>query len=83
MALFATLFEYSESELRERGQALMRALEAQPSLVIHRAPSPDYDALLHSHAPSAELAVISGGHWIHIEHPDAFAERLHTFIESL
>jgi pimeloyl-ACP methyl ester carboxylesterase len=83
MALWAALFEYSEAELRARGEALMSALAGQPTLVIDHAPSPDYHALLRSHAPDAEIVVIAGSHWIHIEHPDAFTERVRQFIESV
>jgi pimeloyl-ACP methyl ester carboxylesterase len=83
LALWAAVFEYSEDELRERGIALMRSLDVQPSLVIAAAEAAEYHAILATHAPSARVEVIQGSHWIHVEHPRRFTELVQAFIADL
>ncbi len=83
MALWAALFEYNEAELRERGEALMQALGTLPALAIDHAEAPEYHALLRSHAPGVQIAVIPGSHWVHMEHPEAFNTAVRAFVATV
>jgi pimeloyl-ACP methyl ester carboxylesterase len=83
LGLWAALFEYSADELRERGESLIRALAAQPALVISRAEDPEYDTMVRRLAPNAELEAMPGSHWIHLEHLAAFVDRVRQFIATL
>ena len=83
LGLWAALFEYSESELRERGEALMRAIGTIPALVLDRADAPEYHAMLRKLAPSVQVEVMTGSHWIHLEHRDAFIDRVQEFVATV
>jgi pimeloyl-ACP methyl ester carboxylesterase len=83
LGLWAALFEYSADEPRDRGESLIRALGAQPALVISRAEDPGYDAMIRKLAPEAALEVIPGSHWIHLEHTARFVDSVRQFIASL
>jgi pimeloyl-ACP methyl ester carboxylesterase len=83
LALWAALFEYTETELRERGQALMRAIGTVPALVLERMKLPEYHGALRNVAPTAQVEVMPGSHWIHLEHRAAFIERVRALVESV
>ncbi len=82
-AFWATLFEYTDSELAGVSERGMRALGLQPSLTIESSPQSAYHARLAELAPSAQKAVIESGHWIHLERPAEFRSVLGDFIHSL
>ncbi len=83
LGLWALMFEFTLDEISERADALMAALGRQPSLSIESAPAPEYHAALAKLAPSARTAVITSGHWIHLEQPAAFRAAVRAFLGSL
>lgn len=82
-ALWAPLFEYSDTELAGFSERLMRAMGTQPSLSLESSPQPEYHARLVALAPSTQTAVIEAGHWIHLERPDDFYRAVGGFIGGL
>ena len=82
-ALWAALFEYTLDEIEAMGERMIRAFGNQPTLTIEAQPNPDYHALVRSLAPAAKTAVIEGGHWIHLEHPEAFRAELRRFLAEV
>jgi len=82
-ALWAVLFEYTLDEIEVMGERMIRAFANQPTLTIEAQPNPDYHALVRSLAPATKTAVIEGGHWIHLEHPEAFRAELRRFLAEV
>ena len=82
-ALWAALFEFSDGEIAVRSDELMDALGNQPSLLVDASPSAEYHAKVTRRATGAQIAVIKGGHWVHLEHPTEFRARVRAFIDDL
>lgn len=56
-----------------------------PGLFVHGAQSdyvqPDHEAVIRRYFPAAELSCIKqAGHWLHVQQPQIFLERLHRFL---
>lgn len=83
LGLWAPLFEYTETELEERGEALIAALGTLPALVITPGEQPNYAAMVRGLAPSATVEVMAGNHWLQLEHPGRLGARLRQFVGSL
>jgi pimeloyl-ACP methyl ester carboxylesterase len=82
-SLWAVLFEYTLDEIEAMGDRMIRAFANQPTLTIESQPNPDYHALVRSLAPTTRTEVIEGGHWVHLEHPDAFRQALRRFLAEV
>jgi pimeloyl-ACP methyl ester carboxylesterase len=52
-------------------------------LVLERMKLPEYHAALRNVAPTVQVEVMPGSHWIHLEHPEAFIERVRALVESV
>ena len=82
-ALWSALFEFTEREIAVRSDELIDALGNQPSLLVDASHSAEYYAEVARRAPGTQTVVIEGGHWVHLEHPAAFRQRLREFISGL
>ena len=83
IALWAVLFEYTLDEIEAMGERMIRAFANQPTMTMEAQANPDYHALVRSLAPQARTEVIEGGHWIHLEHPEAFRDALRGFLAEV
>lgn len=83
LALWAQLFELTPAELTAKGDGMMTVLGTLPTLNIESRAIPEYHALLRQHAPDIRIEVIEGSHWLHMEHPGAFADLVEEFAASL
>lgn len=81
MALWAPLFEFTPSELKRRSGELIQSLGFLPALSIDREEQPEYYRELEAAAPTVEVEVVRGGHWLQLEHPARIATLIREFFD--
>lgn len=83
LALWAPILDQTVEELAAWDLGLQTALARVPALVLEREESPAYETRLRAAAPAADVRVMPGSHWMHLEQPRAFATIVRDFVRGL